>query len=284
MDPGGHLDHDGVEVAEIVELPPIKSFTSDLVSFAIDTNGRLWSWGDNKSKEPYLSKPELVDFLAEYRIKQVAEIAYESVYCLTTEGQVLKLIKGQAPERVEIGQKVTQLSCGAEHALLLGADGKNVWTFGCNRGGQLGHNYRSVNKSYTPIKVPFLGKQKLIKLQCGDYCSAALTGDGEIILWGSMADLSDSEVRLDSESGHIPRVIKIEEKFVEISMLSDFMLALTDNNRLFALGNNEYGQCGQGETDQNFFEEPVEVKNLHNLHIRQISAGRYHCLIKCTKK
>ena len=54
------------------------------------------------------------------------------------------------------------------------------------------------------------------------------------------------------------------------------------DNRLYALGSNYHGQCGQGTTSD-WIYEPVEVKNLKNLRIKQISAGYDHCLIKCSK-
>ena len=96
-----------------------------------------------------------------------------------------------------------------------------------------------------------------------------------------MLDIGDWQ---DEEMGnfHVPRVININRKIVDISMSYDFMLALTDDNRLYAFGNNYFGQCRQGTTDL-FIEEPVQVKNLENVRIKQISAGWSHCLIKCTK-
>ena len=60
------------------------------------------------------------------------------------------------------------------------------------------------------------------------------------------------------------------------------MLVLTAEYRLYAFGSDEHGQCGQGSTTE-FIEEPVEVRNLRNLRIKQISAGTNHCLIKCEK-
>ena len=134
------------------------------------------------------------------------------------------------------------------------------------------------------MKEPFVNDKKIGKLQCGSFSSAVLSADGQVTVWGHTAK------RLDNDSdvccnGHLPRVIDIEQKVVDISMSEEsfFLLALTVDNRLYAVGNNRYGQCGQGSESDDFYEQPVQVKNLKNLRIKQLSAGSYHCLIICTK-
>ena len=125
----------------------------------------------------------------------------------------------------------------------------------------------------TKQKFDSIGEQRIIKVQAGDGSAAFLSADGRIITWnGYYAEYS---------------TIEIDEKFVDISMgvrdWSDSLLALTDDNRLFAFGNNYFGQCGQGSTTQEYISPPVEVKNTRNLRIKQISTGSTHCLIKCAK-
>ena len=118
-----------------------------------------------------------------------------------------------------------------------------------------------------------LGGKRIVKVQAGDGSAAFLSADGRIITWnGYYAEYS---------------TIEVDENFVDISMgvrdWSDSFLALTDDNRLFAFGNNYFGQCGQGSTTQEYISPPVEVKNTRNLRIKQISTGSTHCLIKCAK-
>ena len=95
-----------------------------------------------------------------------------------------------------------------------------------------------------------------------------------------------------------------EKPIVDFSMGGDHMIFLTSENRLYALGHNDLHQCGQGTDDDYYqeeiseltskhlllsefanlcYKEPIEVTNLHNLRIKQISAGDGHCLIKCSK-
>ena len=173
----------------------------------------------------------------------------------------------EVPTKLNI-ENISQISCGGLHTLLLSADKQTVWAFGENYYGQLGHD-PELGFADTPIKVPFLGEKIIVKLQCQRSDSAVLLADGEIRVWGQ------------TWGRNSPRSINIGQ-VVDISMGCDFMLALTAENRLYAFGANEYGQCGQGMTSD-FIEDPVEVKNLDNLHIKQISAGMEHCLIKCVK-
>ena len=169
---------------------------------------------------------------------------------------------------------ISQISCSQDHALLLSTDRKTVWALGSNVFAQLGFATTELTSTSEAIKIPFLGRKTIKKLQCDDTSSVVLTAEGKIIMWG------DFEAR-NRQNPHIPRFINIEKKVIDISMGDGFMLALTADNRLFAFGSNDRGQCGQG-TIGDFIEDPVEVK-LHNLRIKEISAGKAHCLTKCSK-
>lgn len=151
------------------------------------------------------------------------------------------------------------------NALLLSADQKTIWSY------DYGHESPG-----QPVKVPFSGQKVIVKIQCAGPKSAILWADGRINMFEF--DLWWFEHKL----------FETDLKFVDLSFtIGDdgfwFILALTDDNRLYAFGDNLHGQCGQGTTS-NFQYEPVEVKNLNNLKIKQISAGKRHCLIKCAKR
>ena len=273
-----------------VELSPIRSLANNFFSsFAVDTSGRLLSWGGNRSgqlgrKTQALvdGTPRMVESLQKHKIKQVA-CGMTHACCLASDGEVFtwghKDLVGQGhldsnievPTKLNI-DKICQISCGWNHTLLLSADKKTVWAFGSNNCGQLGHG-SELRIAKTPVKVPFSGEKEIVKIQCCKCDSVILLADGEIRLWGSTWN------RRNRGSPHLVNI----RQAVDISVGWGFMLALTDENRLYAFGSNECGQCGQGSTTV-FIEEPVEVRNLHNVRIKQISAGSDHCLIKCEKK
>lgn len=130
--------------------------------------------------------------------------------------------------------------------------------------------------AFRPRKVPHTSGKSVIKIQAGGNSQAFLSADGQITILGRLYD-----------GGFGVRTVEVEQKFVDISMSRDdfwtyYILALTDDNRLFAFGQNYCGQCGQGSTGD-FINEPVEVKGLDNLRIKELSTDKSHCLIKCSK-
>ena len=283
-----------VGVPTKVDLPSIRSLTScAFSSFAIGTSGRLLSWGSNKfgalgrnHEAAEDATPRMIDTLQKSKIKQVVR-GLGQVCCLTTNGEVFtwghKVCAGhggldshiKVPTKLNI-EKISLISCGCSHTLLLSANNKTVWAFGRNKYGQLGYG-QELKNAKTPIKVPFSGEKVIVKLQSYGNNSAILSADGEIRVWGKT---------WNGGPHGSPRLINIG-KAVDISLGGRFdgcfMLVLTAENRLYAFGANNYGQCGQGYISE-FIEEPVEVRNLRSLHIKQISAGDGHCLIKCEKK
>ena len=274
-------------------MPSVKSLAVSLYSrtvFAIDTAGQLWTWGE-QNKCPQVNEARLVDGLENYQVKQVA-VGDGIACCLTTDGEVFtwgqKDFIGQGdidsdarvPTKLII-EKVSQISCGGQHTLLLSADKKTVWGFGSNFFEQLGRG-PEVHIARKPIKVPLSHEKTIKKILCGDVSSVVLSEDSTVTICGYFPGSSinsEDDLRLDS---YLPNQIFVKQKVVDISMGFDFMVALTVNNRLFAIGLNSNGQCGQGTTGD-CVESPVEVKLPDNLRIKKISAGEDHCLIKCTK-
>ena len=275
-----------------LKLPAIKHVASSDCYFAIDKFGKLWSWGDmnvsllGRENPRKGEAPQIIETLSEYKVEQVVCGDYHTS-CLTTDGEVFlwgheMMCRNELPEKFDI-EKTVQIASADDHMLLLSADRKTVWAWGYNEAGQLGLEKSIVDDvTFDPFKVPFLGEKEIIKIDCGGNCSAVLTVDGVIIMWGSLR-LHDEEDDIEFERLRTPRIINIEQKVVDISMGREFMLALTDDNRLYAFGNNVFGQCGQGTFEDNWLDQPVEVKGLQNLRIKQISAAAHHCMIKCAK-
>ena len=267
-----------------VELPPIKSLASVSASFAIDTSGRLWSWGENDwgqlgrtTQGSYDSTPRLVENLCNYEIKQVS-CGDKLACCLTINGEVFiwggdgpidgpkqNLPWDRLPTKLNI-ERISQVACGFKHVLFLSADKKTVWGLGNDYNGQLRHAIG--HWTDTPIKVPISGDKVIVKLECFGSDSAILTEDGEVTVWGPSYQES-------------PRVINIKQ-VVDMSMGYCYMLALTSENRLYAFGDNG---CGHFDQDYGpfYIHDPVEVEGLEKVRIKQISAGLSHCLIKCAK-
>lgn len=63
-------------------------------------------------------------------------------------------------------------------------------------------------------------------------------------------------------------------RIIDVSAGDNHVLALSDNNEVFAWGTNTMGQCGLGHTN-NPITVPVKVMGLSSVRIRQISAGMF---------
>lgn len=243
-----------------VKIPPVKSLVSRESSFAIDLNGKLWSWGfawtgqlghDLDVQTYAVKEPRMVESLKRYKVEQVA-CGRDFACCLTSNGDVFvwgDYFDTRVPKKLQI-EKISQIASGEVHVLLLSTDRKNLWSLGDNSCGKLGHPRDQLATSKDPIKVPLSINQCIIKVQCGDSCSAVLTKDGKLILWGSLSGKLE-------ENGHQPQVINKKQIVVDISMSSNFILALTKENRLYAFGTNRCGQCGLGKVSE-FVQKPTQ--------------------------
>lgn len=72
-----------------------------------------------------------------------------------------------------------QLALGAQHSLVLKADG-TVWAFGENASGRLGDGTET-GQAY-PVRVA--GLENVVLVAAGYYHSVALKADGTVFCWG----------------------------------------------------------------------------------------------------
>ena len=292
---------DVIQIPEEVPLSSVKSLALSPYSrtvYAIDTAGRLWTWGEQTKASlgerivsdiprEYNFAPELVGGLENYQVKQVA-VGDGVACCLTTDGEVFtwgqKNFIGQGdidshievPKKLDIG-KICQISCSGTSTLLLSEDKKSVWGFGSNYSATLGFPQELVIVP-KPAQIPFTGGRNIRKIQCAGSCSAILYVSGYVALRGYFPGNNYQ----DEDDQWFPRGFIMKDRAVDISMNKNLLLILTVNNRLYAVGVNGQGQCGQGTTS-NLMADPVDVKLPDNVRIKQISTGTNHCLIKCSK-
>ena len=74
----------------------------------------------------------------------------------------------------------TQITCGSDHTVALTKKGE-VFTWGLNNNGQLGHGDRKPRT--VPTKVAGLDWLVITQISCGYQHTAALTGKGELLTW-----------------------------------------------------------------------------------------------------
>jgi alpha-tubulin suppressor-like RCC1 family protein len=159
-------------------------------------------------------------------------------------------------------------SRGEKYSLALKEDG-TVWAWGGNNFGQLGNG--TINNTLTPIQVSNLNN--VIAMTGGSGHSLALKEDGTVWAWGynNYGQLGDGT----TNNSLTPVQVNNLNKVVAIaSGIGGCSLAIREDGTVWAWGYNNYGQLGDGTTNNSL--TPVQVNNLNN--VVAITGGRDHSL------
>eukprot|EP01084_Bolivina_argentea_P123505 218866_1 len=137
---------------------------------------------------------------------------------------------------VESLKNIVQICNGDDHTLALDDNG-DVFSFGCNNWGQLGH-YNSLHGSATPNMIDYLiaFDTKIISIQCGCEHSLILNENGKIHCFGRNLEHQCS----DMESMN---AINSKNKFISIRCGYNHNCAETDKHEWFLWGWNNNNQC-----------------------------------------
>ena len=207
----------------------------EIHNFALKTDGTVWSWGWNLFGQ-------LGDGSANW--------GYSSNYS-TTPVQVFGLTS------------VKSLGGRGYHSLALKTNG-TVWTWGCNRNGQLGDGgiYNGIN---TPVQV--IGLINPVSISGGGFFSLALMTDGSVRAWGQG---NHGECGNGGNTNN-PAPVRVAglSNIVAISGGWFHSLALRSDGTAWSWGNNNKGELGDGTTNNQY--TPVKVPGLSN--IVSVSAG-----------
>jgi alpha-tubulin suppressor-like RCC1 family protein len=205
---------------------------------AIKTDGTLWAWGLNDRGQA--GKPVATDIVL------------------------------PVPAQVSGFTNASKISAGSNHSLVLKGDG-TVWAFGYNGDGQLGNGNRT--DSAIPVQVQGEGGLGFLTgvsaVACGSQHNLALKIDGTVASWGSnnYGALGD---RMNSGwSSAVPVAVYGLSGITAVAAGPNYGLALKSDRTVWAWGQNNFGQLGNGTAlDSNF---PVKVPSLSD--IASIHAG-----------
>ena len=209
-------------------------------SLAIKSDGSLWAWGWNWYGA-------LGDETIEYSLNPI------------------KIMDG-----------VIAVSAGHYYNLAIKSDG-SLWAWGCNWYGALGDG--TTTDRHTPIKI----MDGVIAISAGLDHSLAIKSDGSLWGWGdnSAGQIGDGTTENRLTSVKIMDGVKIPTKTVTaiptppantlttISAGNYHSLAIKSDGSLWAWGDNNYGQLGDGTTTDRL--KPVKIMD----GVTAVSAGRF---------
>ena len=216
------------------------------------------------------------------RPKRLEKFSKEDVYCvkaskyhsmaLTTDGNVYTWGHGRSG-RLGHGDESTRplptiidtfvskciriktISTAENHSLAISTTG-DVYSWGSNRYGQLGHNDTDNGMSLTPRKIDYLKKMNVLCVAAGTMHSLCFTDEDHIYAWGSnkhaqLGIRSSESTSLSNGSGPgsaVPKSLSLghgiggntthRNKIVVIS------LAAGTYNSLVLVKNSNMGNCG----------------------------------------
>jgi alpha-tubulin suppressor-like RCC1 family protein len=236
----------------------VQETTNGAVTVAVHSDGSVWTWGDfwllgdgsTSGTRYWQGKVPLLP-----RITQVA-LAQNDVLALDVSGAVWawgsNVFSEDGPDaakpqrtavRVPLPGPVVQLAAGGHFSVALLANG-DVYTWGLDTEGQLADG-QAGGRSATPVKAS--GLAGITQIAAGHDYGVAVAGDGSLYAWGLsdrgelgqsvfVGDFSASPVRVEPAPTGITRLVAADAH----------VLALTADGTVYAWGDDECGQVGDG--------------------------------------
>nr|WP_232347263.1 InlB B-repeat-containing protein [Bifidobacterium sp. W8110] len=247
-------------------------------SLAVGSDGNAYAWGNNGTGQ--LGDGTRGDKHAPVRVKTPDRSTYPDLPADFT---------------------YLQVSAGTNHSLALGSDG-NVYAWGYNGNGLLGDGTSS--SRYTPVRVKTPDRSTYpdlpadftyLQVSAGYAHSLALGSDGNVYAWGSnyygqLGDGTSSNrtapVRVKTPDRSTYPDLPADFTYLQVSAGQYYSLALGSDGNVYAWGNNEYGQLGDG-TGSSYRNAPVMVRKPDrktypdlpkDFTYLQVSAGANHSL------
>jgi alpha-tubulin suppressor-like RCC1 family protein len=211
-DGGGHFDNDWVAID-----------AGGFHSLALKSNGTLWAWGENLSG-------------------QLGTFATDSCF-LIDDCQKSPRRLGSTPTGPGTENSWSQFAAGYVHSVALKSDG-SLWTWGRNDVGQLGDG--TVIQRDSPVHIPISSNWTTVA--AGGSHTVAVQSDADIFAWGSnefgqLGDGTASTERL------VPTNIDENAiRWVSASTQGNFTVAIRADGSMWAWGENQFGQLGDGTT------------------------------------
>ena len=170
------------------------------------------------------------------------------------------------PAAVDVGSLVVNAAAGEYHTTILLASGK-LMSVGANRYGQLG-----IGSGCYSYREPVLlsGLENIEKVFAGEFDAYALEDNGTLWEWSDTGPYPQVSQLLDGTGKSLSDMVQSE----------GFTLLLMTDGTVYAMGDNAYGQLGDGTNNDS--DTMVQVRDSagtgYLTNIVSIAAGNYHVL------
>nr|XP_057930110.1 E3 ubiquitin-protein ligase HERC2 isoform X4 [Doryrhamphus excisus] len=262
-------------------------------AMALTVDGKVFSWGEgDDGKLGHFSrmncdKPRLIEALKTKRIRDIACGSSHSA-AITSSGELYSWGLGEygrlghgdnttqlRPKLVKVllGYRVIQVACGSRDAQTLAlTDEGLVFSWGDGDFGKLGRG--GSEGCNIPQNIERLNGQGVCQIECGAQFSLALTKSGVVWTWGK-----GDYFRLGHGTDvHVRKPQMVEglrgKKIVHVAVGALHCLAVTDSGQVYAWGDNDHGQQGNGTTTVN--RKPTLVQGLEGQKITRVACGSSH--------
>ncbi|BDR52289.1 hypothetical protein KIM372_01960 [Bombiscardovia nodaiensis] len=173
------------------------------------------------------------------------------------------------------GIHLAQVSAGSNHSLAIGSDNK-AYAWGNNIFGKLGDN--SVINRNSPVLIKTAPGVTFVKVIAGTNNSFAFASDGSLYGWGTN---NSGQLGLGDKTNRLtPTLITPPAgatKYIQVSPGDTHTVAIADDGKTYAWGNNEHGQLGTGDTTERLTPTQVQLPSGVSAYT-QVSAGNDYCV------
>lgn len=264
-------DHYPERISSDVKFKSVSASLSSAV--AVDIDGGVWAW----DYEGFRGKVE-----SDIKIASISAEDYPAS-ALDEEGHLYDLSCQRSEltcslNRVEFGKKISQISRGYEHnvMMLLDEDG-HIWAKGRNVVGEVGDGTYEDRNDFVRVKTD----KKFTQISVGHDSSFAISQDGELYSWGYnlYGQLGGGEMDKNPDKRYIdkrniPVHIMTDKKFKQVSAgLSPTVFAIDEYGISWCWGWNRHGAAGIGNTEYSVLEP---ARMAINVKFTQISANGNH--------
>ena len=265
-------------------------------SLFLKSDGSLWAMGDNTYGElgdgtiNPTNRPELI---VTNNVTAIAAGSYFSLF-LKSDGSLWAMGEntyGQLgngtntpsyiPELI-VPTNVTAIAAGGDHSLFLKNDG-SLWAMGDNQYGELGDGITDLPfGSFGTNQPEQIVPNNVTAIAAGSYYSLFRKSDGSLwaMGWNNHGQLGNGsyENPIYSYFGIIPGQIE-PNNVTAIAAGIDHTLFLMTGGSLWAMGNNQSGELGDGTYGTNYpYYGPNLPEEITNSDVTAIAGGGYHSL------